>query len=297
MTHHVAIRAADQPGRERNCAAVPHQCGFPDSTNAGVPAGLRLRRVPGQISRGPGWHYDPRGFVVVSRPGAVLRDLYLPCTLSVTAAHVTIRDVRVVASGQNSIGIALENSDDVTVEDSTIEGTNTHSGRLMDGIKDVYGNVTGTRILNNNISRASTGVQIYQGLIQGNYIHRLGMVSTDHVNGLTTNGDTRPLAIRHNTIFVSYGQTDAIGLFQDFGVVANVTIDDNLLAGGGYTIYGGQGSKGQPSRIVITNNRISTRFFRLGGQWGPAAYFSTGAAGDVWAGNVWDGTGRRIPPP
>ena len=77
-------------------------------------------------------------------------------------------------------------------------------------------------------------------------------------------------------------------------MVANVTIDDNLLAGGGYTIYGGQGSKGQPSHIVITKNRISTRFFRRGGQWGPAAYFSTHAAGDVWSGNVWDGTGRRF---
>jgi hypothetical protein len=300
MAHHVAFRgwpSAYQPARAKDCAAAPHRCGFPDSTNTGVPARLRLRRVPGQISSGPGWHYDPRGFVVVSRPGAVLRDLYIPCTLSVTAPHVTVRDVRVVASGQNSIGVALENSDDVTVEDSTIEGSNPGSGRLMDGIKDVYGNVTGSRILNNNILQASTGIQIYQGLIQGNYIHHLGMVPTDHVNGLTTNGDTRPLVIRHNTIFDSYGQTDAIGLFQDFGVVANVTIDDNLLAGGGYTIYGGQGSKGQPSHIVITKNRISTRFFRLGGRWGPAAYFSARATGDVWAGNVWDGTGRRIPAP
>jgi hypothetical protein len=167
----------------------------------------------------------------------------------------------------------------------------------MDGIKDVYGNVTGTRILDNNILQSSTGVQIYQGLIQGNYIHHLGMVSTDHVNGLTTNGDTRPLLIRHNTIFDSFGQTDAIGLFQDFGVVANVTIDDNLLAGGGYTIYGGEGHQGQPSRIVITKNRISTKFFRRGGHWGPAAYFSPHAPGDVWAGNVWDGTGRLIPAP
>jgi hypothetical protein len=298
--HNAVFRASPatyQPGRAKDCARNPHRCGFPDDTNAGVPAGVRLRTVPGQISSGPGWHYDRRGFVVVNRPGAVLRDLYIPCSVSVTASRVTVRDVKVLASGQNSIGIGLENANDVTVEDSTIEGTNTGSGRLMDGIKDVYGNVTGTRILDNNILQSSTGVQIYQGLIQGNYIHHLGMVSTDHVNGLTTNGDTRPLLIRHNTIFDSFGQTDAIGLFQDFGVVANVTIDDNLLAGGGYTIYGGEGHQGQPSRIVITKNRISTKFFRRGGHWGPAAYFSPHAPGDVWAGNVWDGTGRLIPAP
>lgn len=280
-----------------DCAPVPHRCGFPDSTNTGVPAGLRLRAVPGQVSGGPGWHYDPRGFVVVDRRGAVLRDLYLPCTVDVTASRVTIRDVKIVASGQNSLGVGIEHADDVTVENSTIEGTDTGPGRLMDGIKDVYGDAAGTRVLDNNILQASTGVQIYQGLIQGNYIHHLGMVATDHVNGLTTNGDTHPLLIRHDTIFVSYGQTDTIGLFQDFGVVANVTIDDNLLAGGGYTIYGGEGSRGQPSHIVVTRNRVSTKFFRLGGQWGPVAYFSRHAPGDVWSGNVWDSTGRLIPAP
>ncbi len=234
---------------------------------------------------------------MVDRRGAVLRDLYLPCTVNVTASRVTIRDVKIVASGQNSLGVGIEHADDVTVENSTIEGTDTGPGRLMDGIKDVYGDAAGTRVLDNNILQASTGVQIYQGLIQGNYIHHLGMVATDHVNGLTTNGDTHPLLIRHDTIFVSYGQTDTIGLFQDFGVVANVTIDDNLLAGGGYTIYGGEGSRGQPSHIVVTRNRVSTKFFRLGGQWGPVAYFSRHAPGDVWSGNVWDSTGRLIPAP
>jgi len=287
-----------QPGRQiRDCARIPHRCGFPDSTNAGVPAGVRLRKVPTQVTNGSGWHYDPRGFVVVNHPGAVLRDLSIPCPVKVTASHVTVRDVKIVTSGQNSVGIGLDNTNDVTVEYSTIEGTNTGSGRLMDGIKDVYGDATRSRILNNNILQASTGVQIYQGLIQGNYIHHLGMISTDHVNGLTTNGDTHPLLIRHNTIFDSFGQTDAIGLFQDFGVVENVTIDDNLLAGGGYAIYGGEGAKGQPSHIVITRNRISTKFFRHGGQWGTAAYFNRHAPGDVWSGNFWDGTGHLIPAP
>jgi Right handed beta helix region len=283
-----------QADQARDCAAIPHSCGFPDSTNAGVPAGTQLREVPGQVSSGPGWHYNPRGFVVVDGPGAVLSNLSIPCTVVVTASEVTISEVQVVTSGQNSIGIGLENADDVTVENSTIEGTNTGSGRLMDGIKDVYGNVSGTRVLDNNISQASTGVQIYQGLIRGNYIHNPGMIPADHVNGITTNGDTQPLLVQHNTIFDSFGQTDAIGLFQDFGVVSNVTIDDNLLAGGGYSIYGGEGDKGQVSHIVITKNVFSTRFFPLGGQWGTVAYFSADAPGDVWAGNVWDVTGRPV---
>ena len=197
--------------------AEPHRCGFPDGTNTGVPGrGHASRKVPGQVSRGPGWYYDHRGFVAVVGTGAVLSGLSIPCGVSVTASHVTIRDVRIVTSGQSAMGVALRHVHDVTIEHSTIAGTNTGSGGIVVEVKDVYGDATGTEILANNIFQGSTGVQIYQGRIQGNYIHHLGMIPGDHVNGVTTNGDTRPLAIRHNTIFVSYAQTDAIGLFQDF---------------------------------------------------------------------------------
>jgi hypothetical protein len=298
MQHEPSPRAASMDQRPlRYCARSPHQCGFPDATNTGIPAGTTLRKVPGQVSRGRGWYYDHRGFVAVVGTGAVLSDLSIPCGVSVTASNVTIKDVKIVTGGQSAMGIALRHVQDVTIEHSTIAGTNTGSGRLMVGVKDVYGDARGTRILDNNISRSSTGVQIYQGLIQGNYIHHLGMISSDHVNGVTTNGNTRPLAIRHNTIFDSFAQTDAIGLFQDFGVVANVIIDDNLLGGGGYSIYGGMGGKGQPSHIVVRGNRISTRFFRHGGYWGPAIDFNDRAPGDVWSGNVWDNTGRPVAAP
>ena len=278
----------------RACADVPHRCGFPDATNTGVPPGTRLTKVPGQMVSGPGWTYDPHGAVVVNRAGVVLSGLDIQGQVSVTASHVTIRDVRVVTSGPDSMGISLRRANDVTIEHSTISGTNTGDGRLMVGVKDVYGDAAGTRVLDDNISRVSTGVQVYQGLIQGNYIHDLGRIPGDHINGVTTNGDTRPLMIQHNTIFNRFNQTDAIGLFQDFGVVANVTIDDNLLAGGGYTVYAGAGSKGIPANIRIIHNRISSKFFGQGGHWGPLAYFGAVGPGNVWSGNVWDSTGQLI---
>jgi hypothetical protein len=287
-----------EPGHPvKDCGGIPHRCGFPDATNTGARDPMPLKKVPEQVRSGPGWHYDARGFVVVNQARAVVSGLYIPCGVEVMAPGVTIRDVKIVTGGQNSVGISLIRADAVTIEDSTITGLNTGSGRIYAGIKDIYGDATGARILDNNISQASTGVQIYQGLVQGNYIHRPGMVPTDHVNGVTTNGDTRPLMIRHNTIFNSFAQTDAIGLFQDFGVVANVTIDDNLLSGGGYSIYGGEGRKGKPSNIVVIDNRISSNFFNHGGYWGPAAAFATGASGDVWKDNVWDSTNAIIPTP
>ncbi len=84
---------------------------------------MKLKEVPRQVSSGPGWYYDHRlGFVEVNRPGAVLSGLYIPWIVNVTASHVTIKDVKVVATGQNAVGIGIENADDVTIEHSTISG-------------------------------------------------------------------------------------------------------------------------------------------------------------------------------
>ena len=56
-----------------NCAAVPSKCGFPDATNTGVPTGMALKTVgtgPGDVKSGPGWYFDPRGWVEVNGTGS-----------------------------------------------------------------------------------------------------------------------------------------------------------------------------------------------------------------------------------
>lgn len=93
-----------------------------------------------------------------------------------------------------------------------------------------------------------------------------------------------------------FDQTDAIGLFQDFGVEADRLIKDNLLAGGGYTIYGGDNRRfGVTHDIQIVGNRISRVFFPSGGHFGPLASFDHQGVGNLWADNVWDEDGSPIP--
>jgi len=281
-----------------NCSNAPHLCGFPDATNSGVPAKTRkkLLSVPGQVSSGPGWHYDPGGWVEVDGNGAVLKGLSIPYNVDVTASHVTIEDDVIVNTG-DSFGVSIRHSHDVTVKDCDISSPHADSRRLMVGVKDVYGDATGTKVIGNNIWHTATGVQISAGLIAGNYIHSVGFKPGDHVNGITVNGSTRPLTIRHNTVFVNLAQTDAISLFEDFGVEANKLIKDNLIAGGGYSIYGGAKSGGPQSyNIRIIGNRFSRKYYSNGGQFGPAAYFSSGP-GNVWSGNIWDGTKAVVPSP
>ncbi len=292
--------AATSPASAASASAATSNAGiaagFPDAS-AGVPAGTTLKTVPGQVSSGPGWAWNKAdGYLEVSGNGADLTGLSVNGNIDISASNVTLNDVRLTAGGAGSFGVTLRHTSDVTIENSTITGVNTTSKRLMVGIKDIFGDATGTVVDNDNIAKTSTGVQIYQGTIENNYIHNMGMIPTDHLNGLTTNGDNDPLLIQHNTILNSFGQTDAIGLFQDFSTVSNVTINDNFLAGGGYTIYGGMGSYGKSSGIVITNNIISTMYYPHGGYYGPVAYFDPTGTGNTWTGNTYS-NGTTIPEP
>jgi len=281
-----------------DCSNAPHLCGFPDATNSGVPEQTRnkLLSVPGQVSSGPGWHYDPRGWVEVDGNGAVLKGLSIPYNVDVTASDVTIEDDVIVNTG-DGFGVSIRHSHDVTVKDCDISSPYTDSRRLMVGVKDVYGDATGTKVTGNDIWHTATGVQIGAGLIASNYVHSMGFKPGDHVNGITVNGSTSPLTIRHNTVFVNLDQTDAISLFEDFGAEANKLVKDNLVAGGDYSIYGGAKSGGpQTYNIRIIGNRFSRKYYSNGGQLGPAAYFDSGP-GNVWSGNIWDGTKALVSSP
>lgn len=270
------------------CAPKPSACGYPDSTTAGVPAGTTLRSVPSQVSSGNGWHWDSRGWVTVDGDGAVLDGLSVLTNVEVTANNVTIKNSRIVNTGEGW-GVGLRHAAGTVIRNNEIYSPYAGSGRLMVAIKDIYGDSTSTQVLGNDIYHTSTGVQIESGLIQDNYIHDMGYVSGDHLNGTTSNGGTTQLTLRHNTIFNSQAQTDAISLFQDFGAQSNRLIDNNLLAGGGYTIYAGAnpGMSATATNITVTNNRISRMYYPNGGYYGPVTAYTSGN-GNTWSGNVWD---------
>ena len=288
--------ATEPPATPLGCASNPSACGFPDASNSGVASGSELKSVPGEVSSGPGWRYDSRGWISIFGDGAVFSGYSATVNVDVTASNVTIENNRLVVKG-DSFGVSLRHTSNVVIKNNSISAPDAGANRLMVGVKDIYGDATGTQVLGNDISRTSTGVQIYSGRIQDNYIHHMGYQSGDHINGTTSNGSAVPLTIRHNTIFNSFNQTDAISLFEDFGVEANRVIDNNLVAGGGYTIYGGQNPGGPISHDVkITNNRFSRIYFPNGGYYGPVTAFNPAAPGNQWSGNVWDDTGKPVNP-
>jgi hypothetical protein len=279
-----------------NCSAVPHSCGYPDATNSGVPSGVALQTVPGQVSSGLGWRFDPvSGTVKVTGQGAVLSGLYIPYNLDISASGVLVQNVQVVTDG--NFGVSLRHVSGVTIQNSTINGQNATTGRVSAAITDVYGDSTGTTVKNDNISYFKTAVQLSTGLVTGNYIHNPGYISGDHTNGIFDVGTTQPLTISGNTILMNLGQTDAISLNASVAgqPVANKTVSNNLIGGGSYSIYGGASLGNTTSNIVIQSNRFSQQYYPQSGRYGPVAWFNPREPGNVWNGNVWSGNVRSGP--
>ena len=96
--------------------------------------------------------------------------------------------------------------------------------------------------------------------------------------------------ILHNTILVADGATSAIILSTGSAdSIKHVLIDNNLLGGGAYTVYGGYQSGtdvlSRVTDIVISNNHFSTTVFPKSGAYGPLS--SVDAPAVTLTGNVW----------
>jgi hypothetical protein len=291
--------ATGTPAAPAGCAASPASCGYPAASTTGVPAGTTLKQVPAQVTSGPGWKYVPAtNKVTVTGNGAVLSGLSIPCTLEIDASNVTVKNVQVVTGG--AFAISLRHTAGVTIQNSVIKGTNATSGRVNVAINDVYSDSTAVTITGNNISAFRTAMQVSAGLVQANYIHDPGYIAGDHTNGIVTGGGTAAMTIKGNTVFNTLGQTDAISLDASAGgvPVANKTVQNNFLAGGGYAVYGGDGPSGNPtSNIVITGNRFGQQYYAKSGQFGAVAYYNHAGTGNTWTGNIWDTTAQAIPSP
>ena len=241
--------------RHTDCVASPHSCGFPDATNTG-PRVASLRSVPSQVSSGPGWSWS-HGGVEISGAGTVFAGYAVAGTVDVTASHVTVKDDKITATG-DSFGVAIRHASGTTIKDCDISSPSAGDGRLMVAVKDIYGDASGTKVTGNNIWHTSTGVQIGPGSSRATTSTTWATPAGDHINGTTSNGSTTALGDRAQHGVQLLGQTDAISLFEDFGVEANVMISNNLVAGGGYTIYGGQ-NPGGPRALQYPDHRQPVR--------------------------------------
>jgi hypothetical protein len=218
--------------------------GFPDATTAGVTAGVPLTVHNGDL--------------IINTPGAVISGLDIRGVVYINAPNVTLVDCKVTVANYCQVRIADVTG--VTVQNCTIDGVGTNNA----GANGIQG--TGT-FLNNNIFNVENGITVDgrgPTLIQGNYIHDLKASGAPHYDGIQIDGGLSNITITHNTVINTNNQTSAVMIDNYYGSISNVKVDNNLLVGGGYTIYvDGQFGSDPISGVTITNNHMGSGSFGI----------------------------------
>jgi hypothetical protein len=231
--------------------------GFPDAQSTGVRDGVTLKQV---------------GDMVVTTAGAVISGLEVHGTLRIEADNVTVRDCKIVNEGGWHGILIPDGNTGAVVEFCDIIGP-------VNGISG-----TGTFRFN-DFSSNDNGINVYgPSLIVDNYIHDMSGGADAHYDGIEINGGGGT-TIRHNTIINDHSQTSAVMIDNYFGAVPGIIIDNNYLAGGGYTIYSdGRFSSTDPiTGVQITNNYLGQ------GYWGYYAFWDNSplVSGNHELGRTW----------
>lgn len=273
----VALLATQMLSAGDRSADGPSPGPIPTVIEASAPGSVSY---PSALTTGArGEQSEVNGPMVVDEPGRVLTNLLIRGRLTIRADDVTLRNVTVTT---NDFWVLMNYGRNLRVESSTLVGGPNSQAAIgdFDG-----GNFVGRAL---DISGAADGVKMGSSSgLYGSFVHSLAGGEDLHNDAIELAGAV-DVNIVGNTILNTYPQTSAISL-GDYpaGVRADVTIEANLLAGGGYTIYGGAPVQG----VVVRDNAFSTRYFPQSGYWGSRTYWR--ADGNVWSGNRWvDGPGH-----
>ena len=238
---------------------------------------------PTAATTGPSGALTPSGSITVTTSGTVLQDLDVTGTISIApgVSNVTIKNVRVRSS--TSLYLIDDRGTNLTVQDSELIGTAVPAP--SDAVNLNLGTLTLTR---DDISGVRNGVNLGgPAVIQDCYFHGIVQNPSSHNEDIYI-GSGGNVRIVHNTLLNGLAQTAAVFIKTDFGPISNVLVQNNLMAGGGYVIYGGSGGpNGSATDVVATGNVISRTFFANGGQFGVRTAWPSDAA-SRWSGNVWD---------
>jgi hypothetical protein len=233
---------------------------WPDAASTGVPPGMTL--TP---------HY---GNLTITSSDARVSGLDIHGTVTISAPGATLENCRVAAQNSWDWYVVLTGGDTV-IQDCTINGGNVNAGQnAING---------GGRFFRNDIFNTENGIAPgSNSLIEDNYIHDLNAPGAPHYDGIQIDGGQSNVSIRHNTAINPWTQTSAVMINNWAGPISNIEIDNNLLVGGGYTVYVDGRSGNRPiSNVTISNNHMGR------GHWGIVNFKNTSP---VYKGNVDDGT-------
>jgi hypothetical protein len=235
-----------QPGA-RSCPPVP---AYPTPGCTGVPAGAALRTVSGDYT--------------AQRAGEVVDGVRITGVLRIAAHDVTVRNTEVHGGVTNYRNGATYR---FTITDTTVGAPSGCNGGQAVGV-DKY---TATRLHIRNFGDGfrDSGDNI---LIQDSFV-KLCSNPGDHSDGVQGYFGGSNVIVRHNTIDQRSAQSVTSPIFMADGSKGG-TFEDNLLAGGGYTVRLHDGT------FRFTGNRI------VDGSWQYGPVYSACASVNPWSDNT-----------
>lgn len=291
---------------------------WPGPGNTGVPAGTVLKNVPQDVSSGPGWSWNAdAGAIYITGCNVLLSalnvngDIYLRNgngTQSAATPCVTIRDSKI--NGFIDIndyclvrqcGPLVMTDDEIAVPGSADRSSLGYSNWFVWRINSHGGH--GTLACDGHCE------------VHDSWIHGFYLEQAFHYNAIGSNGDDAgPFIVDHNYLSCgdfwaenpdtngSAGCSSDLGLYGDFGPIANVSISQNYFAPAIHT--GTFRDNYQPGYCINTNNPqigksypgatnevVIDNVFARGyngkcGLFGPVSSWQ-GGNGNVWSGNTW----------
>lgn len=207
---------------------------------------------PGQVLE----NVDMRGFTVqVTAPDCVIRG----CLFNYTSWHT------IQSSGQNLL-----------IELNTFDGEKANKSGV-----DYFWSDTASCTIRNNMffDTPSDAINVCAGIVEKNYFAQAGYQGGAHADAISVPGVRGPVAIRYN--YIDWVDTPdnavipncCVKLTPHFGEVRNVTVERNILLGGGYQIYA-QATASDPNTgrsytnkgTVIKNNLIGMGYWAQPGK-------------------------------
>ncbi|MBN1171339.1 MAG: right-handed parallel beta-helix repeat-containing protein [Micromonosporaceae bacterium] len=245
---------------QHNCGSRLSECGFPDATTTGVPAGTPLTVVVGNVT--------------VTTAGAVIDGQDIQGCVAVEAPNVTIRRSKITC---REFWAVRSFADTYTGGGLLLEDVEIDCGKSNSTAVGSYGFVA-RRV---NVHDCENGFDIGNtATVVDSYIHSPFEGVDGHTDGIQLSGGAH-ITISHNTI-LNPGGTSAI--ISHPANNSDVVISNNLLAGGAYTLYCPEETS---ERFRVFDNRFGTTYSKTSGVFGPWVYCDKVAESQ---GNVWDST-------
>jgi hypothetical protein len=295
--------------------AAPAASVFPDATNTGVQSGVSLTNSGNFTTSANNQVISGLNITIPQGSGGA----------GIIVAHnnVTITNCKITGMGCD-VGIYMNNgTNGLTVSHCEIFGTpgvglpddTTRTAvQLVNGIRtdDNVSIPTNTEISFCNIYGVENCICSLDSYIHDNYFHDMAYWTGPNEPGGDTHVDCIQtfdasniggMRIVHNTIYGiatmgMFSPATATGASSCCAFSQNqhdLTIDNNLVAGGGFSFQGNdQTGASSPVNTRITNNRFSRLLYSHCGNFGIFSGFDPAAPGYIFSGNVWHETGLPV---